>query len=75
MENCETYLLLEDVKMQTDDIFQNEFVVNVKSNDSKNQMRYMTPNHRNYKGQVNYLINLGYNENPQTKMIITFPYK
>lgn len=75
MENCETYLLLEDVKMQTDDIFQNEFVVNVKSNDSKNQMRYMTPNHRNYKGQVNYLINLGYHENPQTKMTITFPYK
>lgn len=74
-KNCETYLSIQDAKVEPKNSFHNDLNLIICSNDSKNKMRYMSKTHRNFKDQKNYLINLGYHENPQTKITITFPKK
>ncbi len=72
-KNCETYLSLRGTEIKPHHKKRNELSVRVKSNDSKNKMRYMSDTHKNFKNQKNYLINLGYHENAQTKITITLP--
>ena len=75
LKNSETYLSIQGAYIEPENSKNNDIKLIVNTTDSENRMRYISKTHKNFKNQKNYLINLGYHENPQTQISITFPYK
>ncbi len=71
LSNSETYLFLTGTQISADNA-KDEFYIDVSSDESNNRMRYMTPYHKCYIGQKDYLVNLGYHKNAQTQITIRF---
>lgn len=75
LDGCETYLFLKGTSVRMKNLFTNDITLNISSDESSNTMRHMTDSHKNYKGQSDYLVCLGYHEKAQKNITITFPKK
>lgn len=80
LENCETYLFCKGTQITTDhpdplSAEDNNFNINISSNQSDNKLRHMNFYHKYSTGQTDYLVNLGYHKKAQTYITITFPRK
>ncbi len=73
LAGCETYLFLQGVDMDTGNLDDSEFGVQISSDATNNSMRYNTDYHKYSIGQKDFLINLGYQEAAQSSIHITFP--
>ena len=75
LENCETYLSLKGAEMNTGNPNDDEFILDILADTSRNTLRYNTLYHKYTDGQKDFLVNLGYHEEAGSVIKIRFPYQ
>ena len=74
-EKCETYLSLKGAEMDTGNPDDDEFILEILGDASRNTLRYNTPYHKYTDGQKDFLVNLGYYDEAGAAVKIRFPQK
>lgn len=75
MEKCETYLSLRGAQMDTGNPDDDEFILDILGDASRNTLRYNTLRHKYTDGQEDFLVNLGYRDEAGSVIRIRFPAK
>ena len=73
LSDCETYFLVHGADFTLNNKDLEEVYLNVDLEGAQNRLRYTTPVFRNYTGQKDYLINLGFHTDEKKQITITFP--